>query len=206
MAAPALKVWTSQYGDVAIPNLTPLGFQFGAAALGAAPIMGEEGNIYREVVSGRNSVAQAGDTVIGVFSLPGNSFDITGRGLNFLSQGSTANNTNAKRIKIYYGCTAAVIGSVVSGGTVIADTGNYTTTGAVGWQIEANVFKYGAAGSNTQLALHQSAQIGSVVGSLVVPTALTAVESASILIAITTTSPTAAGDTVYNFFEVNALN
>jgi hypothetical protein len=201
-----LALWSPAFGDVSIPNLTPNGFGFGGAAWPGIAIMGEEGNIYREVVASRNSVAQAGDTVIGVYTLPAGSFDVAGRGINILAQGSVANNTNSKRIKIYFGCTAAVIGSVVSGGTVIADTGAYTTTGAAGWSVEANVFKYGIAGSNTQLALHQSAQIGATVGGLVVPSPLTLTESGAIIMAITTTSPTATGDTVYNFMEVNGMN
>lgn len=206
MPAQNLQLWSPRYGEIAIPNLTPSGFGFGGAAYPGIAIMGEEGNIFREVIAGRNSVNQAGDTVIATYTLPAGSFDIGGRGINLLAQGSVANNVNAKRIKFYFGCTAAVIGSVVSGGTVIADTGNYTTTGAAGWQIEANVFKFGAAGSNTQLALHQSAQIGSTVGALVVPSSLTANEGLPIIIAVTTTSPTSAGDTIYNFLEVNAMN
>jgi len=166
----------------------------------------DEGNIYREVVSSRNPSSTAGDYVVGVFSIPAYSFDIAGRGLNFLSQGSVANNTNAKRVKIYWGCTTAVVGNVVSGGTVIADTGSYSTTGAAGWSVEANVFKYGASGSNTQIALHMSAQIGAVVGSLLVPSALTSTESGTILVAVTANAATAATDIIYNFFEVNAMN
>jgi len=176
--------------------------QFG---LGVA-LMSEEGNIYREVIAGRNPGATNADNVIAVYSLPLASFDIAGRGVNLIAEGSVANNTNSKRMKIYWGCTAAVLGSTVSGGSVIADTGAYTTAAAVGWSLEANVFKYGAAGSNTQLALHMGAQIGAVVGSLLVPTALTSPENAAIIIAVTGNAVTTATDITQNFFEVNAMN
>ena len=177
-----------------------------ATALQNLATFPDEGNVYREVVSSRNPGGTAGDYVVGVYSIPAYSFDISGRGINIIAQGSVANNTNSKRIKLYFGCTSAVVGSAVSGGTVIADTGAYTTTGAAGWAIEANVFKYGAAGSNTQLALHQSAQIGATVGSLSVPTALTASESATVLVAVTANAGSTATDIIYNFFEINAMN
>jgi len=169
-------------------------------------LMAEEGNIYREVIAGRNPGATNADNVIAVYTMPASAFDLTGRGVNLLAEGSVANNTNSKRIKIYWGCTTATLGSTVVGGTVIADTGAYTTAGAVGWAVEANVFKYGAAGSNTQLALHYGAQIGAVVGSLLTPVALTSTESASVIIAVTGNAVTATTDITQNFFEVNALN
>jgi hypothetical protein len=173
---------------------------------GSTATFPEEGNLYREIVASRNPGGTAGDYVVGVYTIPANGFDVAGRGVNMLAQGSVANNTNSKRLKLYWGCTAAVVGSAVSGGTVIADTGAYTTTGAAGWSLEANVFKYGASGSNTQLALHMSAQIGAVVGSLLVPTALTSTESGSIIIAVTANAATTATDIIYNFFEINAMN
>ncbi len=182
------------------PNIEVVQFGSGSNAASA------EGNIYREVVASRNPGGTAADYVVGTFSLSASSFDATGRGVNLLAQGSVANNTNSKRIKLYWNCTTATLGSVVTGGTVIADTGAYTTAAAVGWTVESNVFKYGANGSNTQLALHVSAQIGSVVGSLLVPTATTATESGAILCAVTANAATTATDIVYNFFEINALN
>jgi len=120
--------------------------------------------------------------------------------------GQVASNTNSKRVKIYWGCTAAVVGALVSGGTVIADTGAYTTTGAAGWSISAQVFKYGNIGSNTQLALHQSAQIGAQVGALVVPTLLTSNENQPIIVAVTGDAVSALADIGYNWGEIFATN
>ena len=165
-----------------------------------------EGNIYRNTFASANPGGTGGDYVLAAYSLPAGSFDIAGRGINLVAMGSVANNTNAKRMKLYYGCTTATVGSLVSGGTVIADTGSYTTTGAAGWQVEANVFKYGAAASNTQLGLHMTAQIGSTVGALLSPTALNSTESGAIIVAVTGNATTTATDIIYNFFEVNAMN
>jgi hypothetical protein len=202
MAAASLTLFSS-IGDVAIPNLSSKGFTFGSGG----SLMGGEGNIYREILNpGRNPGGLAADNVIAAYLLSASSFDAAGRGVNLLAQGSVANNANSKEMKIYWGCTTAVIGSTVTGGTVIADSGAYTTAAAVGWSLEANVFKYGNPGSNTQLALHMSAQIGSTVGSLLVPTPLTTPENAGILIAVTGNAATALTNIVQSFFEVNAMN
>jgi len=92
----------------------------------------------------------------------------------------------------------------VTGGTTIADSAAVTTNGG-GWALEANAFKYGAANSNTQIGLHQQAQIGGAVAALLAPSLLTATENAVILIAITGNCTTTATDIVFNFLEVNAM-
>ena len=177
--------------------------QFGS---GAATFF-EEGNIVRQISgTGINPGATGADNVLAVYSLPANSLDIAGRGLCIMAMGSFASNTNVKRVKLVFNPTAAVVGSTVSGGTVIADTGNYSTTGAVGWQLIANTFKYGALGSNTQICLHESAQVGSVVGSLLVPTMTTATESGAILVAVTGNAATATTDIALNLMEIQAMN
>ena len=132
-----------------------------------------EGNIYRYVNgAGINPGATGADNVLAVYSLPANSFDAIGnRGLSIQAWGSFANNTNAKRSKIIFNPTAAVVGQAVSGGTVIADTGSYSTTGAVGWNIGAQVFKYGAANSNTQYGQETNVIIGSTHSGLGLPLA-----------------------------------
>ena len=165
----------------------------------------EEGNLSRQTPA-TNPGSINNDNVLAVYTVPANSFDIAGRCLNIFAQGDVANNTNSKRIKLWIGCTTAVVGSAVSGGTLIADTGAYTTTGAAGWIVESNVVKTGAAGSNTQRALHASAQIGSVVGALLPSSALTLTESAAILIAVTGDAVTTATDITLQFFEINGMN
>jgi hypothetical protein len=146
------------------------------------------------------------DNVLVSWVIPAKMFDITGRGLQVTAMGSVANNTNSKRIKIFSGCTTAVVGSAVTGGTLIADSGAYTTTGAAGWEIAAQIFKTGAGGSNTQIALHQAAQIGATTSGLVVPTALTLTESSSFILAVTGNAVTTANDIVMNFAELFVTN
>ncbi len=168
----------------------------------------EEGNLVRQTSgAGLSPGATGADNVIAAYSIPANSFDIAGRGLNILAQGSFANNTNVKRTKIIFNPSTAVVGSTIgTGGVTIADSGNYSTAGAVGWALVANVFKYGATGSNTQLGLHAGAQVGSVVGSLLVPSNMTAVESGVILVAVTGNATTTASDILLNLLEINCMN
>ena len=71
----------------------------------------------------------------------------------------------------------------------------------------ANVFKYGAAGANTQYA-QGTAILGGIhggIGSLVFPAAI---ESGAIVIAVSGSSYTsgAANDVVISWFEINATN
>ena len=178
--------------------------QFGSGTA----IMGAEGNITGgRIISsaGVNPGATGVDSVLAVYSLPANSFDLALRGINIVAQGSLAANANTKRVKLYYNCTTAVVGSTVTGGTVVCDTGAVTGSG-VGWSVETNVYKYGAAASNTQIALHVSAQAGSTVGPLISPVLVTATESAPILVAVTGNATTTATDIAFNFLELNGMN
>jgi hypothetical protein len=184
------------------------GVQFGGGgpvALGGAQIF-EEGNISRLVSAGINPGVINQDNVLATYTIPAGSFDQSGRGISIQASGNVANNTNSKRIRIYYNCTTAVVGSAVTGGTVIADTGAYTTALAAGWNIQANIFKYGAKGSNTQNCLHEAAQIGSTLGQLLAYQLLTATESGGIIIAITGNAVTALTDISLGLFIVNAMN
>lgn len=182
------------------PNLNPIG-QFG----NSTAFMAFEGNIYRNIVgTAVNPNATGSDYVIGVYNLPASALYQAGQGLNIAALGSFGSNATAKVVKIIVGATSPTVGSVVSGGTTIA-SGSFTVTSA-GWCIEANIFKYGAAGSNTQLAVHMAAQAGSTVATLVSPSTLTLTESAIIPIAITGNATTAVADIGLYFFEVNAMN
>ena len=146
------------------------------------------------------------DNVLAVWQIPANIFDTAGRAIEIQANGSVANNANSKRIKIIVGATTAVVGSAVVGGTTVADTGAYTTTGTAGWQIGAIISKYGAAGSNTQVAVHAPTIIGNTTGSLVVPSFLTLTENASFLLVITGNAVTTATDIVLNFAQLFATN
>jgi hypothetical protein len=179
--------------------------QFGS---GTATML-SEGNVYHYASAGLNPAGTAADYVVAVYSIPANSFDgLTGtnRGLSFNAFGGFANNTNTKRCKIIYNPTTAVVGSAVSGGTLLADTGAYSTTGAVGWNLQAQVFKYGAAASNTQYGQCTGIIVGTTHGGMGVPLALTAVESGAILVAVTANATALATDITISNFAVNATN
>ena len=174
------------------------------AGLSTASIA-EEGNINRQIfaVPGVNG-SVGGDYVMAIYTLPTNAFDIAGRGVTITAQGSFGGNTNNKTIKIIVNPTGAntVGGTVGGGGLTIATTGVVATNGS-GWSVMANVFKYGAAASNTQLGIHQASQCAAAVQALTVPQNLTATESGSIPIVITGNCGTTVGDIALNFVEIN---
>lgn len=177
------------------------------AAGGSAGTFGDEGNINRQISSTgiTPGTTAAQDTVLATYTLPASAFDQSGRGISITAAGSFAANADSKDVKIFYNCTTAVVGSAVTGGTVIADSGAVTTNGG-GWELSANVFKYGAAASNTQIAIHSQAQTGGTVSALLAPQLVTAVESGGIIIAVTGRNVTSANDCVFNWLEVNFMN
>src|SRR5229473_3962336 len=88
-----------------------------------APIL-SEGNVNLQVSSaGVQPGATGADNVLAVYSLPSNAFDVAGRGISITAAGSFGATANNKRVKIVFNATTAVVGSTVTGGTVICDTG-----------------------------------------------------------------------------------
>jgi len=168
------------------------------------------GNLNRQIgnpLAGNN--ADTTDDVLASYTMPASSFDVSGRGLTIIAQGSTGPTTNDKRVKLWFDATISA--GVVTGGTVIADTGAWanamTPNNDVGWQLMSNVVKYGATGSNTQYA-QGTAILGGIHGGIGSPVFPTATESDAIVIALTGSSYTtsAANDVIAIWFEVNALN
>lgn len=183
--------------------------------------MQEEGTLYRYAGPSISPGALTVDSVLAVFTLPANAFDggsltdllsgaittgTSNRGIQIEAVGGFGpTNATNHRIKIIVGATSAVVGQTVSGGTVIADTGNVTTV-SVGWSIGAQLYKYGAAGSNTQVAIHQPTQTGAAVSSLLSPQLLTLNESQPIIIAITGNATTATADITLNLAIITGFN
>lgn len=208
--ASQVVAWSSAKGDVIInaAQAAAIGAQFGNGATtfginSSNPLqMGDDGNLNLQIVSaGRNPAGTGSDYVVAAFTLPAGAFDIANRGVSILAAGSALNATS-KTFKIIVGATAPAVGSVVSGGTAIA---SLISTGNGGWQLQANLFKYGIAGSNTQIAIHEAGQMGSVVGALLAPSLTTLVESAGIPLAITINAATAT-DATFNFSQLFAMN
>jgi hypothetical protein len=163
-------------------------------------------NVFKQIsAAGINPASTAADVVLAVFALPANIFSTANNELYIQAQGSLVNNANNKTVKLIFNATTAVVGSAVSGGTTIASTGTVTTIGG-GWSIQASVLKYGANGSNTQLALHEQAQVGATVSTLLAPSTLTAVENAPILVAVTGNAGTTATDITFNYLEIDGSN
>ncbi|MBV8133688.1 MAG: hypothetical protein JO282_14425 [Alphaproteobacteria bacterium] len=176
---------------------------------GTGTILGD-GNLNRQIgnpLAGNN--ADTTDDVLASYTLPASSFDVAGRGLCIAAQGTTGATTNDKRVKLW--CNATISVGVVTGGNVIADTGPWVNgtipNSNVGWQLTANVLKYGAPDSNTQYA-QGTVILGGIHGGIGLPVFPTAVEAEAIVIALTGSSYTtgAPNDVVATWFEVSAMN
>lgn len=151
--------------------------------------------------AGVNPASTGSDIVVAIYNVPANSFDQAGRGVVIAAAGGYAANGHTKECKIIIGATAPVVGSAVSGGTTIADTGAVTTSGG-GWLLSANVVKYGAAASNTQTGINTS----NSGAALSAPAALTLAENAIIPIVVTANATTTATDIALNLLQVKAAD
>jgi hypothetical protein len=175
---------------------------------GGAP-MRREGTLFSQIlgVTGVSPGATGNDNVIGVFSLPANTFDIANRGIQIAAQGRFATNTNTKQVKIWFNATTAVLGSAITGGTTVGDSGAQTGSN-VGWMITSGVYKYGAAGSNTQNGQCDGGWIGGTHlggGASNLPMFTTAVESGAIIIAVTGNCTTTATDIVLTSLVITGM-
>lgn len=215
-------VYSSRFsGLVLAGGLNPPGEQtmFGGATFGANfSYFGEEGNLYRNI--GNPVAANAADTtddILDGFQLPAGSFDVAKRGIQLMFQGKFGATANNKKVRLWVNPTMAgqtITNGVISGGTVTgagaglmlydstAQTGN-----GVGWGLLAQLFKYGAAGSNTQYFQIQPI-FGTTHGGITLPTFATMAENAAMNFVLTGSSSTtgAANDVVLNISEANAMN
>lgn len=166
----------------------------------------ESGNIYRNASGvGLPPAALGADTVVDVYSLPANSFDGTGfRGL-CISAGGNVTGSDNSTAKIIFNPSAAVIGSTVTGGTTVATTG-VMSQASKGWFLSAQIFKYGAANSNTQMYQMTGAIVAGTHSGVGVAGTIAAVENAAILIAVTLNVTTTASDCTLWWWEILATN
>jgi hypothetical protein len=205
MPLPKNTLFDTRLGDVQIIS-TQSQQDAGVAFGGGTATFAGEGNINVQSNAGVFVGGSGADVVMAVAILPAGTFDIANRGLEVTAMGSFLANGNTKTVKLIFNPSTAVVGGTVGGGgTTIATTGAITTGGS-GWCLTALVFKYGVLGSNTQLALHQQAQVGNAVTALLSPQATTAIESLPIIIALTGNAVTLITDITWNFMEVNAMN
>lgn len=200
-------------------ELSATGVQVGGSALAAAlSEFAEMGTVFHKVGNPiASNAAATTNTVLTGFVLPANALDAANRGLHIKASGKFGATDNDKRIKIWANPTLAgstTTAGVISGGTVsgvgsgvlLYDSGTVVGN-AIGWSVDLDLFKYGAAASNTQYAQYESAQ-GTAHEGVSVPAFTTLVETAAINFVVTGSSLTtgAAADVVLNFFEAISAN
>ena len=174
---------------------------------GGTGTYGAEGKLKVDVsAAGANPGSTAGDYVLASFSIPASSFDVAGRGVKVSAWGSFAATGNNKTVKIIANPASATVGNVVgASGTTIATTGVVTTNNG-SWMIEAYLYKYGAAGSNTQIGASGLVVCKGTVIDGGAPALVTATESGAIFVAVTGNAATAATDIVYNMSVFEGSN
>lgn len=180
----------------------------------------EAGNVY--AVAGNPVAGNAADTtddILGGIQLPAGAFDVAGRVIEIMAQGTTGATTNNKRFKIFVNPTmtgqtvtnGVISGGHVTAGTPVCDSGAWvnatTPNSAAGWAGCATIVKYGAAGSNTQMG-QGAAVTGTLNTGMQAGQALTLPENAAINIVVTGSSYTtgAANDVLLQMLQVTALN
>lgn len=178
---------------------------------GGTATMQESGNI--NVQSGNPLTSPAtitNDNVLAVYTMPAGSLSAAGKGIEVTAAGNLGADSQAKRVKVIWNPTAAVVGSAVATNStsfLLGDTGSTTNAGvAAGWCIQSQVYKYGAAGSNTQIGQELGVVVGTTHGGMGIASALTTNESLAILIAVTGNATISVGDiSLYNI-NIEAFN
>lgn len=178
---------------------------------GGTATMEESGNV--NVQTGNpltNPATITNDNVLAVYTIPANSLSASGKGIEVTVAGNLGADTQAKRCKLIWNALTAVVGSAVATNStsfLLGDTGSTTNGGVLaGWVIQSQVYKYGAAGSNTQIGQEIGNIIGAIHGGCGIAAALTTNESASILLAVTGNATSSVGDiSLYNI-NVEAFN
>lgn len=179
--------------------------QAGSSATGA---FRSGGNMNVSVnTAGQGNGADTTDDVIATYALPASSLGAAQNQVTVNFAGKFAATANNKRVKLWWGTTTQTLGAAVAGGTLIADSGVVTTNNG-GFTGSAVVTKYGAAGSNTQIATGAQIVAGTTHTGTLVPALLTATESGVINITVTGSSPTtgAANDVLGQMLEVTFNN
>lgn len=174
-----------------------------AGALDSLPMRGN-GPINTQIVAaGRANAADTTDDVLFTYALPASLFDAAFRGLHITAFGKTGGTTNNKQIKAWFGLDAQTVGSaIVTTNTTLLLTSGTVTTNAGGWAMEADLYKYGGTGSNTQIGTG-FISIGTTTANNV-PTTFTFAESSILNVTVTGASGTtgAASDVLAQFFNL----
>lgn len=172
--------------------------------------MTSQGTLYRNFGSGTapasasGGVSAAAAIIVDFFTLPASSFDKALRNLNIAAGGSITG-SDASAVQIQTTATLPVIGSTITSGTVIATTGSMSLS-ASGWGLTASIWKYGAAGSNTQAFQETGTVAGTTHGGVGAPGTLTYTESSPIYIVVTIGVTTTAADCKLWWWDIAGQN
>lgn len=189
------------------------GTAFGVpTTISQAAIMRASGNFYRNILTVANGIqpsATGADKIVDAFTIPAGTFDSAGRGFVATVYGTFGATGNNKLIKVILGATntnPATNGTVtVTGGTTIGSTGTLTTNGG-GLVLTCQLFKTGAAASNTQESMTTGIVAGSTHAGCGSWTDQTFTEANAQLLVVTVNLTTATTDFTYQGMELTGYN
>ncbi len=173
---------------------------------GGLGTLSESGNLNVQVGNPvTNPAGITNDYVLAVYSLPASSLSAAGKGIEITASGNLGNDSQVKRVKIIINATSAASGGIISGGTTVGDTGSVTSAN-VGWVLQSQMYKYGAAGSNTQIVQFIDGSVGTSNLGVGLASSITANESAAILVAVTGNATTSVGDISLYCVNIEGFN
>ena len=185
-----------------------IGTELGSSGPNAGIVARSDGNFYAAAGTAlAGNAAVTTNTVLVSVQIPAFAFDgIQNRIASLTAAGTFASNNNNKQINVYFGSDVQTVGQpvVTTNTTLIAPSGVVTTNGG-GWSLQAQVMKYGAAGSNTQQGVNQGIIAGSTHLGTSAPVALTANEALPLYLTITGASSTSGNANDVVLQQVEAL-
>src|SRR5208283_1030697 len=165
----------------------------------------EAGNLYVTTAAKLSPGTSNGAYVVAFFPIPAKAFDVANRLLAINANGGTNSVANVMTVTLVVTATLPVIGSVAPSGTTIASC-VLAQSAAAGWSVAATIAKYGIAGSNTQMAVHNAAITAGTVTALTAPTALTLTEASTNYVVLAINNATAIGDSWLSLLQAEWCN
>src|SRR5208337_1027193 len=150
----------------------------------------EAGNLYVTTAAKLSPGTSNGAYVVAFFPIPAKAFDVANRLLAINANGGTNSVSNVMTVTLVVTATLPVVGSVAPSGTTIASC----------------VLAQSAAGSNTQMAVHNAAITAGTVTVLTAPTTLTLTEASTNYVALAINNATAVGDSWLSLLQAEWCN
>ena len=180
------------------PNTELLAFgNGGAAAL-------TEGTINRQVTqAGVGPAFLSSDVVLALYTIPANTFDITGRTVTATAWGGFASDATSKHCKLWFSPNIQTVSTTISGGTLLADTLATTSNGG-GWWVSGNITNTSVA--STLSYTSNGAMAGAVSAGMSAPGTTVSATTSPSYITVTGSATNSSTSILLYLFQVTGAN